>query len=97
MICPGGPNIIIIESPTGAAITPPIIGRPCESTAVPVMRAVRVGISAMFRSLITWPMPIVTRCASAILAVPGKYVAAYPERSSLSPIIPMKLRSVAVR
>ena len=77
-------------------MTVPIIGRPWESTAVPVMRAVRVGISAMLTSLTTWPRPIVTFCASATLAVPGKYVGAYPDRSSVSPIMPM-LRSVADR
>ena len=76
MICPGGPNIIIIWSPRGIAMTIPIIGRPCESTAVPLTREVRVGISAMFMSLMNWPSPTVTFCASATFEVPGKYVGA---------------------
>ena len=68
----GAPNIIIIDSPRGIANTKPIIGRPCESTAVPEIRAVRVVISAMLTSLTIWPSPIVTRCASAMFEVPGK-------------------------
>ena len=72
MICAGGPNIIIIESPRGTGITMPISGRPCESTAVPVMRETRVGISAMLMSLIICPSATAIFCASAMLLVPGK-------------------------
>ena len=71
-IWPGGPIIIIgVRSDFGVAITMPAMGRPCESTTVPVMRAVRVGMSAIDTSLIACAMPIVTRCASAIFGVPG--------------------------
>ena len=76
LICAGGPNIIITDSAFGNAMMPPVNGRPCESTTVPVMRAIRDGVSAMFISLIVWPMPTVTRCASAMFDVPGKYVGA---------------------
>ena len=57
-------------------ITEPLIGRPSEVVAVPLMRVARIGFSAITMSLICWPTASVIRCACAGLSVPGKYIGA---------------------
>ena len=54
----------------------PVSGRPCESTAVPVIRAVRTGSSAKLMPVTSDPTSTLTFSACCSLGVPGKYVAA---------------------
>ncbi len=59
-------------SDTSISITKaPVIGRPCESTAVPLIDAVRTGNSANVTPLTSPPSPTVTRSACCELPVPG--------------------------
>ena len=49
----------------------PVRALPCESTAVPLTRAVRAGVSVIEMSDSVWPMPSVIFCAASTFAVPG--------------------------
>jgi hypothetical protein len=57
--------------PREVAKTDPAIGRPSESTALPVIVARRVGVSAMSTPLSVCAAPTVSFCADAASAVPG--------------------------
>ena len=76
----------------------PVIGRPCESTAVPVIRAVRTGSSAKLMPVTSDPTATLSFSACCSLGVPGKYVggvAAAVRRLAAAKNMPR--RSVALR
>jgi hypothetical protein len=69
--CP--PEIVEIPRPPAWAmmIVPLVIGLPAESTAVPAIRASRVGVRTMSTPAFVCASSMVTRWASPMFGVPG--------------------------